>query len=244
MRNLNTESLLLSEKFFEQVKGFEKNEEGKYSATDGYKKSILDNAYQLLAAGYSYESLSAVFQQATKEDRQSYNINEYIKKKEPDLKPGQPVIEQQVKGNCISIGTFYYHPMLQVTSKPPAYVLDSETMNMVKEEPEEFFLEMKEVFTLDELIAYFIYKTEQETGFPERFRSQLKRLVEEYGLDLTLYLIDAGVLTCRDDERSIPKAPMFFTEFITEARNMYSIRKDIAQEGGLTHVHPRKRRTP
>ena len=241
MRNLNTESMLVVESFFEKVKGLKKDENGKYPATDAYKRTILNNAYQLLSSGYSFEYLLGVLNKATPDDIQDYNLTEYIQKKDPGAKPQSTEIKPTiVKDNCMSIGTFYYHPVLQLTSKPPAYILDATTMEMTKEEPEPFYLEMRPHFTLDDLSLYFLRRTEQEESFLDRYKSQLKKLVLQYGLDLTLYLIDAGVNEALDEGTDVPTAPIFFTEYISEARRLYDNRKEIALEGGLTHVYPRK----
>lgn len=95
--------------------------------------------------------------------------------------------------SLIKRGYFYYHHILQITSKPPYYDFKSN-----KEIIDPFFLEIKIKFTLDDLVSYF-YKLNIDNDLrnDKRDTAAMKSLLLRYdnlsvveSLDFVLSLID------------------------------------------------------
>lgn len=236
--NTHTQSLVLSELFFEHVKGFKKENSGKYPGTESYKMAVLLNAYACLRSGHSFSFLKEALLRAKAEDKDAYNIEDYMKQKLEDFNVQNNISVK--KGECIQIGRFYYHPLLQETSRPPAYFLDKETMNLVKLEVEPFFLEIKESFTVEDVLEYY-YSSHRKDPLPGTAAlTQVYNLTQSFDLDLILYMIDASSEDMFDNKGGA-KTPAFLTEYLEQAKNMLGNRKTISKEGGLTHVTPRSK---
>ena len=242
MSNINTDSQELSDLFFSLVKGFEKNKDGKYPGNTAYKRAVIQNARDCLTSGYSFEYLVSQIRLAKPDDAQCYDLTEYIKKKVPDFVVRKQT-QAQKENECMEWGVFYYHPLLQVTSRPPAYTLNPHTMDFEMLPREPFFLEMRDSFRIEDLTAYFILRTNSEDTFQTRHHNQLRKMVQYHGLDMVLYLIEAGVIASVDEDKQMPHSPMFLMDNLEAAKMMYENRKEIAREGGLTHVYPRRRQT-
>ena len=180
-QNPNMQALALCELFFRDVKQKEKNIDGKYPGTDSYKKTVANNALKLLQAGLSFHELSALLAEATgtEEERNAYHIEENLRLKRKDFVVPTVHLQQLPKNECIGIGEFYFHPFLQVTSKPARYLYNETTFEMTRIEPEPFFLEMKSSFTVEDAVQYFIKETETNELHPERHVTQMKKLIQD-----------------------------------------------------------------
>lgn len=241
MNNLNTQAQSLTELFFQKVKQAEKDASGKFPGTLSYKKTVMEDSYNCLSSGFSFDELVFFMNQSQPDDATSYNLSEYIKRKGFSTKPVVKKTQVRKPNECIEIGTFYYHPLLQLTSRPPRFQLNPKTMEFEKIPLEPFFLEIKDSFTIEELTNYYIKETGVDATYPPRYYSQFTKLISIYGIDLTLYLIDASVWKSLDEQEPMPIVPSFMQSNVQEAKEMYMNRKEIAREGGITHVCPRKR---
>lgn len=90
--------------------------------------------------------------------------------------------------------TYYYHNILQMTSRAPRYDIHTE-----KESIEKFWLEIKIRFTVEDLLAYFykILKVNEELRDPKRDVGSFRFLLSKYRkirivepLDFILLLLD------------------------------------------------------
>lgn len=242
MQHLNTQAQLLTELFLTKVKRMTKDSLGKFAGTAAYKKQLMEDAYNCLSSGFSYDKLNTLMDLADAQDALCYNLSEYIQTKNTSCE--KVVVKKHIinPDNCLKIGEFYYHPSLQTTSRPPRFTMNPHTMELEKQPPEPFFLEMKDTFTVEELTQYFIQQTGTDDSYPQRHFTQFKNMVKTYGIDLVLYLIDASVAYARDEQEQMPAVPSFIQARIEDAKKMYDTRKEIAREGGLTHVYPKQRR--
>lgn len=241
MQSLNTQTTLLTEVFFEKVKQTKKDEFGKFPGTPSYKKTVLEDMFNCLSSSFSYEELISFMEQATPNDSTCYNMSEYVKKRQFSTKPVVATKQLKDPNECLQIGVFYYHPLLQLTSRPPKFQLNSKTMEFEQLPAETFYLEMKDSFTIEDLTNYYMTQTGVDDTYPPRYYTQFKKLVDIYGIDLVLYLIDASVAKAKDEQEQMPVVPSFMQSNIEEAKQMYGNRKEISREGGLTHVYPRGR---
>lgn len=243
--NLNQQAIDLCEIFLKEVKRMKKNEQGKYPGTPSYKRTLANNALELLNAGVAFVDICQLMEEATGSEKElgCYNIAEYITMKRKDFVMPNVQLFKRSKDECVQIGKFYYHPELQTTSKPARYLYDPLTFEMSKIEPEPFFLEMRMSFTVQDTVAYFIRTTEADEIRPERFFTQTRNLIQDFGLDLTLYLIDAGVDSYFEENHRMPGSPAFLIDYLDAAKNMLGLRINTLKEAKLDHVIPRRTTT-
>lgn len=98
------------------------------------------------------------------------------------------------EGSLLKPNTFYYHDKLRIMSKAPKW--DPETL---KEITYPYFLEMKIMFTMDDLIEYFYQKTLIPVELRNRKNEEasFKYLLDKYKImkaepiDFILFLIDS-----------------------------------------------------
>lgn len=98
------------------------------------------------------------------------------------------------EGSLLKPNTFYYHDKLRIMSKAPKW--DPETL---KEITYPYFLEMKIMFTMDDLIEYFYQKTLIPVELRNRKNEEasFKYLLDKYKImkaepiDFVLFLIDS-----------------------------------------------------
>lgn len=240
MQNLNTQTQLLAELFLEKVKRIKKKESGRYPGSLAYKKKVLESAHICLQSNLSYDYLVSLITESSEEDSTCYDLVEFVHSKNPSVQINSVKEIKRNPNECMELGEFYYHPLLQFSSQPPRYELDMKTMKFKESPREPFFLEMKESFTLEDLTMYYIKEAEVDGTYPPRYYSSFKKVVDMYGIDLTLYLIDASVAKAKDNQEPAPIHPSFLLENLEEAKTMYNNRKEISAEGGLTHVYPRQ----
>lgn len=233
--NLNTQARLLSEAFMKDVKGFEKDSKGKFPGKDSYKYAILESAYRALQSGVSLPQLLTDFKKTV--DTSFYDVEDFIKET-----TGKTINKhlKQKKGELLQVGFFYYHPLLQETSRPPVYFLNEETMEMKRQPLEEFYLEIKDSYTIEELLTHYYREHNMERMPGGGHTTQFYNIVKAYGIDLVLYMIDASVEDIKDNRANGAKSPAFLPEYYDRAKEMLGKRKQLAREGGFNYVTPRR----
>ena len=234
------EAIRLSIKFFEEIKGFGRDSTGKVKAPDKYKVTVMANIEQLLEGGMTTQDLEGYLNKYKTEHpspNEAYNIEEILKFFNVDAKKG---IVQRDPNNLLKPGEFYYHPALQVAPPPPVlYQLDDGTF-VSSYDNEEFFLEIKEKFTVEDLVQYFynIMGLDGE-GFRERDMGAFKHILRSYDLDTVLYTIDEARFLSEDLSKPIPKSPFDIRDYIDEGAMVLEERKNTCYMEGLDRVIPR-----
>lgn len=233
-------AIRLSIKFFGDIKQFGTDSTGKVKAPDSYKLMVMRNIEELLAGGMSAETMEQCFERYKKEHEapeEAYSIDDILSY----LKiPARKRIMKRDENNLLEPGKFYYHPALQVAPPPPVVIqLDDGTFQS-SYETEEFFLEVKESFTFDDLVAYF-YKVMglDGQGFKERDIGAFKHIMKSYDIDTILYTIDAALFYAEDYCKSLPKNPFDIRDYIEEGEHNLEERKNTCYMEGLDRVIPR-----
>lgn len=233
MINNNTASIVLSKLFIDNVRRFQKNEDGTVMANTSYKLAVINDAYNVLQQVDFFE-VKEKLESYDGEKTSFYSISNFL-----DIK----VKESRSEEDLIVLGRFYLHPELQQSPRPPKANLDPETNEFVREEREPFYLEIVESFTVDDLLNYFYLKHLMDPMPGRSHKTQMSNLARDFPLDMILYLIDASAMTMEDDEdiRKQPaRNPAFLNDFLQEARDLIDKRKNALTEGGLTQIAPRK----
>lgn len=231
MVNKNTASVILSKLFIENVRRLKKDDRGNYTVNSGYKQALLDDAYAVLATTDYYEVKEKILNY--KEDKTSfYNLSNFLGIKVNSTRPEEELI---------TLGRFYLHPQLQMTPSLPTTRLDPETNEFVTIQKEKFYLEIKESYTLDDLLTYFYMKHQEDPLPGTSHKTQMKNLVADYPLDTVLYLIDASAMLIHDDDalKRPSRNPAFLNDHLEEARFFIIRRKNVLTEGGLTSIVPK-----
>ena len=236
------ESIRLSIKFFEEVKQFEKDANGKIKGPDKYKVSVMNNLEQLLAGGMNPQLIESYIERYKNEHQtpqEAYNVEEILSFFEV---PTKKAVVERDPNNLIEPGRFYYHPALQVAPPPPTVIqLDDGTFQS-SYDTEPFFLEMKERFTYEDLVNYFHSRMgRNEQGFMERDIGAFKHLMKSCDLDTMLYTIDSARFLAEDLLKPIPRSPFDIRDYIEEGIAILEERKNTCYMEGLDHVIPRAR---
>ena len=234
------ETIRLSIKFFEEVKRFDKDNTGKVKAPDKYKLSVMSNIEQILAGGMDANELESYFEQYNIQHEapsEAYSVDDILKFLKVNAK--KTVVERD-PNNLIEAGKFYYHPALQVAPPPPTVIqLDDGTFQS-SYDVEEFFLEIKESFTYEDLVAYF-YKVMGQSGegFKVRDVGAFKHIMQSNDLDIVLYTIDEARFLAEDLSKPIPKNPFDIRDYMDSGFDVLEERKNTCYREGLDRVIPR-----
>ena len=242
MGYIHTGAILITESFLGDVRRFPRDESNRFDCPSDYKASRIIEAENILRLGVPLAIILQSFKESEPNDSyRFYTIRDYLEHKNIEL-PCHVKYPRDIN-ECITIGQFYYHPLLQETVGPPRTIIDWTTMEMTNDKPEPFFLEIKDSFTLENLVDYFIQKTksEEELHQKKRLIGQFKTAVDRYGIDFTLYLIDASVADAEEKGKRMPRSLGDLLDNLPEAKAMIEMRKSVCLEGGLNRVYPKYR---
>ena len=248
MGGINTETLLLSSYFLFEFKQKELDSKNK-DILNNYIKRIFSQFEFLLRKGNGLDfeyllnkiensdknSVAFPFQMFTSAQLERIeNLNDVIVKDKNEL---------------INFYEFYYHPQLQITSKPPVYKMDYDTGELSLYKIEDYFLEMKDSYTIDNLIDYFIKKTglyyDDDIVFIKRkqLETEIKNIIknnQNFSLDNLLFCIDASTEISEDENLGKITFINQVFHFQEQAKEYYSRRKNILKEEGDDRIVPRK----
>lgn len=244
MENLNTSTLVLSHFFLDKVRGFEKDESGIFQAPNSYKIMVFNQFEELLRKGLKYTKIKNMLNNF--ENKDIYGPFDMFPEEELRELLAKKDIYHKETDELIAFGVFYFHPILQEKPKPPITYIDYETMEMTTEEVEDVYLEIKDSFRMKDLVDYFfketaIAGTSLDNPIKRKASStQFQDIINNYGLDKTIYLIDASVMHSLEENTPLPPYPIAMLDRIDLAEELLNNRKEILREGGLDSVRPRK----
>ena len=243
MGRLNTGTLLLTQRFLKDVRGFKKDNKGIFECPSEYKGSVFAQIEDLLRRGVTYHELNETMTKNI--GKPLYQVIDMFDNQEKEMLQNQHYVYPKHSLELLQFGKFYYHPQLQESSSAPRTYIDYETMELVLAEGEPFYLEMKDSFTLDNLLDYYLKETfRTDSGLNSEIKrrtlsTELRKIYNQFGLDMTLYLIDAMVSDFLERGQMIPTFATAIVEHIDVAEEMMRNRKDVLSEGGISHVQPR-----
>lgn len=157
-----------------------------------------------------------------------YHITEIIGNKKPP-------------NNLIDSDIFYYHNALRETSPPTKLIFNEETRKYERIESP-FFLEMKKVFTLDDLLNYWYEKNEikyQENNVSQD-KARFSYLLKYYDLDEILFMIDIAYED-REIKRLKPLRNVFhLEEYAEEAKEAIKRKRSVQQVHQINYIMPKE----
>lgn len=239
---MQNQAIRLSIKFFEEVKGFGKGADGKVQAPDNYKHLIMNSILEILQGGMSPQELEALinrYRLTVERPEEVYGIEEVIAHFGIKVVKGKP---KKDPDNLLERGKFYYHPALQVVPPPPVIRQLDDGSFEASYENEDFFLEMKERFTLDELVEYFYNRIGIDGGFRDRDKGAFRHVLKTYDIDVVLYTIDESNALAQDLNKPKPQSPFDIRDYLEEGKVILEERKNTCYMEGLDRVIPRNSR--
>lgn len=129
--------------------------------------------------------------------------------------------------NLIDSGnTFFYHNLLRCCPAPPTISWDINTGDIVSVPTEDHYLEMRASITAKQLVDYYVAQLQIEPNEvnENRYKGSMVYLVDKYGLDLTLYMIDITRDMIYSEHLPKPTTPM------SVAENMYQAKEILDQK--------------
>jgi hypothetical protein len=233
------DAIRLSIKFFNEVKGFGKDANGKVQAPEDYKVHVMKNIEQLLAGGTSVKEIETLmnrYKSVHPSPQEAYMVDDilsYFK-----VKADKKEVKRD-PNNLLEPGKFYYHTALQIAPPPPTIMQRDDGTFYSSYEDEEFYLEMKEVFTLSDLVDYFYKVMEIDVDFKERDMGAFKHILKSYDIDTVLYMINEARVMSEDRGKSKPTSPFDIRDYADDAIAVLEDRKNSAYMEGLDRVIPR-----
>lgn len=238
---MNKDMINLSLFFFEHVKGMERDGAGQIETPPAYKKTIMTSISGLLQKGFSASQLYEVMKRYVSE------VAEYPLVYKPDdivahfgITPEGKKPKEFVKDDLMTAGKFYYHPALQIVPPPPTLKINDDGTFESSVEKDSFYLEMKNHFTMDDLLNYFYNRANiVETKHPERDKGSFKFLLRHLSLDHILYTIDEACALVEDGEGRPLSNPLDLQQYILNGKNLLEDRMNACFEEGVNYVKPR-----
>lgn len=232
---MHSESISLSRIFFERVKGFSQNKEGKFDAPKEYKLSVVQDILEILNGGFDKLKMREVFESSEGED--TYLPSHLLEKRGCSFKKEEI---KRDKEELIQPFKFYTHPALQVVPPPPTIKINKDGTFDSSYDNEPFYLEIVSSFTLDDLLHYYYEKIGEGEAFnKERDKGGFKYLLKIIDLDTIMYAIDEATYDLEINEFDFIDNPMQLKKYIRKAKDKAEERKYLLKEGGLYGVIPR-----
>jgi hypothetical protein len=179
--------------------------------------------------------------------RKGFSLNEIEKAISRDAENFRSLLKASKNDNLIQENQFYYHPHLQVApSAPIIHQNDDGTFMEVKED---FYLKLREVFTVDDAVEYFYSKfpnvsrnKKRDTGGVMYLYSKiLEPTIASIGadgmnaLDLLLFAIDTALYIAYDGDKRVAML-LNLQDYVDEAMYIYEEKINYAKLNGLDKV--------
>lgn len=166
--------------------------------------------------------------------------------KHPNVRPDIPKLFSKVnckRANLLTQGVFYYHNQLRITPGPPKRDLDYNTGEIIRID-EEFFLEIRASYTIDDLADYYIYQLAITPSVQERTRliGAIRYLLKQYPIDLLLFMIDQATNYLQYGDKSRRDYnPLNLSDYRGEAEGAMNEKATETKLSGDDRIVPRKR---
>lgn len=150
------------------------------------KKNIINEIIEVLNNGATDND---IYKKITKVKKNNKNYDKYFR----DIRPNGNLLKHEKIIRYMNQGTMFYHNELRLRPEAPKVRFDLDSGLMIKEE-QEYFLEMKASYTIDDVCDYIGRKKFLRKAVENRARAigGLKILIKRYSVDKLLFVIDAA----------------------------------------------------
>jgi hypothetical protein len=196
------------------------------------KREILERFEDLFAFGWTIEGISKVIKRFMQEH--------------PGVRPDIAKLFSKAyspEKNLISPDAFYYHNQLRITPGAPKRELDINTGEIKKVE-EEYYLEMKASYTIDNLVDYYVTQLRLHIDAYERKKlvGAFKYLLKSHDVESLLFMIDVASNTVYSEDRDRNGfTPFKLTDYRTFANQQRDAKRTENILSGDDKIVPRKR---
>jgi hypothetical protein len=154
--------------------------------------------------------------------------------------------------NLIQPNQFYYHPALQVAPPPPVIKINDDGTFTESYSEEEFFLKIKECFTLQDAIEYLYSKSiissidKKEAPMKYVYENKIMPVANQWAsaglnaLDLLLFTIDAAHNILAQDtslQMKLENGIFGLIDYIDHGLEIYKEKVNYCKLSDLTHVY-------
>lgn len=202
--------------------------------TTELKRMLINDLSDLLNNGWTDTDIVNVLSKVT-----VFNISDTVSLHDLNLFKNVNKKEE----NILKPFRIYYHSELKIVPRPVKIDFDYNTGEIIRSH-EEYFLEMKSSYTIDNLIKYYISKTNLSNDIlliPSKIKGALNWLLKNYDLEVILYMIDIA----NDHITSLNLNPlnnvMDLQEYYTKAIETLMIKSTESKANGDDKIVPRKR---
>lgn len=144
-------------------------------------------------------------------------------------------------GNILKHGTRYFHKELNIMSEVAPVSHDIDT-GVITSGGSEYWIEPRASYTIDDLMSYIYSKcnVDSEEYHPNRMRGLMKNYVNQYGIEVTLFMVEHAVRVQQEEENEHFSLKKFDTYRPFALGYLEQIKNNCVYSGGLDYV-PRKR---
>lgn len=155
--------------------------------------------------------------------RNVYHIDEIVGKMEPP-------------NNLLEPEVFYYHNALREVSPPPRLIKNEEG-KFVRQE-ENFYLEMKQRFTLKDLLSYWYQQMEIKPNdhMLKQDEGKFKYILGNYTIDEILFSIDVARVQRKEQRLRLLRNAFDLDKYIDEAREFIRRKQNVHKMSGINKV--------
>lgn len=210
----------LTDYFMDHITSVSNTNESLREKSEEFFKEKLDN-------GMTHKQIAVTL----KEYKDSYP-NEFINTPNKIFNE-QKTITSNNPNNLIKQDEFYYHQALRIIPPPVRSRID-EDGNIIHDE-QEWYLEMKEEFTLDDLVEYYYNKfnLQERLRNPRRDKGAFKKvLLPKYSVDQLLFIIDAAWTQIITEDLSPPSTPLHLDRYAKEGLDGWYDAMTISKQMG------------
>lgn len=189
------------------------------------KKDILSKVINELKNGWTYEELIVNIRNIirTTKNFDFDKLNLYNKKRINLLNPKR----------------IYFHNQIRLVKGIDPIIFDYNTGEIIKDSTDDYFLEMKASYTIEDLYDYCLHNgilTDSLLRFKERNLGALRWLIKHFDLELVLYAIDICA-----NENGILTNLNSLQDYIDRAREKYNMALANAKATGELKIVPKRR---
>lgn len=145
-------------------------------------------------------------------------------------------------GNLLKSDRFYWHNALRIMPGPTKVYFDLNTGEITRER-EEWFLEMRASFTLDDLLDYYLAQFQLSRGQinENRYRGTFRYLLSLYDIDLLLFMVDCCAHDRLDRDEGPPTDPIVISDYEWQGREAMNRKITECRQAGGDKIVVRKR---
>lgn len=230
-----SDAVKLSVKFLTEIKQFPRDSKGVVQAPEAYKTTVWKSFEQILAGGTAAATINEAmdtYKATHPTPNEVYTIADILAYVQIEAKKG---VRKRNPDNLLEEGRFYYHPALQIAPPPPVITINNDgTFSSSYDQDDQFYLEVKEEFTLEDLVDYYYTRFPDQRKKMDRDKGAFKYLLKSMDLDVILYCIEEASM-----QEQPPRSILELDDYELEASLILEDRKNTLYEAGLDHVIPK-----